>query len=263
MKRKKTEKKDEWDKVLKSIRIAFCASTLVFACIYIFDITDFPSKIGIVNQENSKSWLQYSIDFFGPVAAAFIGFIGGMMSVFITIKKQDEFRKEENRKNVLPLIKVKDKVKRISSINLLGDNVKGYCSGFTFPIIDLAKDGETILIINLEFENVGQREMYDVWLGGIGSDFKKSNNYYEIAPILYQGDKYKNYLSSAVYCPNGEKTIDISFKIYFRDCYDNWYFQKINGKGSFASNSYLIDNFMVDSAPVLIRKGVLPNKIKR
>ena len=263
MKRKMAEEKDDWDKILKSIRLTFCASILVFACIYLFDITDFPSKIGIVNQENSKSWLQYSIDFFGPVAAAFIGFIGGIMSVFITIKKQGEYKKEESRKNVLPLVKVKDRVKRIPPINISGDDIKGFSDNFAFPIIDLARDEEAFLIINLEFENVGQREMYDVWVGGVESSLRTSKNYHKIASILYKGDKYKNYLSSAVSCPNGEKTIDISFKIYYKDCYDNWYFQRINGKGSFASNSYLIDNFIVDSATVLIRKDVLPNKIKR
>ena len=74
-------KKDKWDEYVKITAGAFVAAILIFVCIYIFDITDMPSKFGLVNENNSKEWLAFSISFFGAVAASYIGFIGASLGL--------------------------------------------------------------------------------------------------------------------------------------------------------------------------------------
>ena len=176
---KKSEKKDKWDEYIKIAKWTFIIALLIFGCIYFLDITDSPSRLGIVNSENSKEWLNFSVNYFDTIAASFIGFIGAIMAVSITIEKQNEFRKEDSRKNVLPLIKVETNTLLIKSTTTIP------------PIIDLAKNDKTTAFIALSFENVGQREMYDVWVGGVKHYSKGSKNYCSIAPILYKKDKYK------------------------------------------------------------------------
>ena len=132
------------------------------------------------------------------------------------------------------------------------------------PIIDLADNNKTITFIALSFENVGQREMYDIWVGGVKHLSKSSKNYYNIAPILYKNDKYSDIIASAIDCEKEAKTVDASFKIYFKDCYNNWYYQKISGRGSGNwKMSYKIDYLEIKSAPILINESKLPEAIKK
>lgn len=252
LRKKKAPKKDKWDEYIKIAKWTFIVALLIFGCIYLLDVTDSPSRLGIVNSDNSKEWLNFSINYFGTIAASFIGFIGAIMAVSITIEKQNEFRKEDSRKNVLPLIKVETNTSSIKSTTTIP------------PIIDLAKNNKTITFIALSFENVGQREMYDIWVGGVKHYSKGSKNYCNIAPILYKKDKYSDLIASAIDCEKEAKTVEISFRIYFRDCYDNWYYQEISGRG--AGNwkmSYKIDHLEVKSAPILIDKTKLPDIIKK
>lgn len=248
-------KKDKWDEYVKITAGAFVAAILIFVCIYIFDITDMPSKFGLVNENNSKEWLAFSISFFGAVAASYIGFIGAIMAVSMTAEKQNEFRKEDNRKKVLPLIKVKT--------NTATANIE---KGIP-PIIELPKEEQATLLIAISFKNVGQREMYDVWLGGIKYDTEKSDNYCKIVPILYKDDEYNEYneyITSAIERRQKGEVLGISFKIYFRDCYENWYFQEITGKSTGGvGKRYKVDTFEIRSAPILIDKTELPEAIKK
>lgn len=246
------------------IKIVFCTfalSLLVFACIYLFDVMDLPSKLGIVDGDNSKTWLEYSIEYFGPITAAFISFIGAIMAVSVSLNKETEFRKEDNRKNVLPLIKIKEKNRKISLDGPLSKSVKGADGDFNFPIIELARDNETMMIMNLSIENVGQREMYDVWIGGVNHMGRESKKYCRVTPVLYRNEKYTNCVFASTDCPRDLRNVTISFRVYYRDCYDNWYYQIISGTGSYKPNSYLVDTFMVDGAPVLIKETMLPKDI--
>lgn len=245
-------KKDKWDEYIKIAKWTFIVALLIFGCIYFLDVTDSPSKLGIVNSENSKEWLNFSINYFGAIAASFIGFIGAIMAVSMTMEKQNEFRKETSRKNVLPLIKVK--------ANTAAINIEKSIP----PIIEPPKEEQAMLLIAISFKNVGQREMYDIWLGGIKCGSEESDNYCEIAPILYKGDKCNEHVKTVVKRQQGQGTVEISFRIYFKDCYENWYFQEIIGKStSGPGRRYKVDAFEIRSAPKLISETELPETIKK
>ncbi len=246
---------------VRILLLAFVFSVFVFLCIYLLDMTNFPSKHGIVNDENSQTWLKLCVEYFGPVVGSFVGFAGTVFAVLIPIMKQNENRKEDSRKNVLPLIKVKDKVDVVLPARYLPGDVKGPGDGCFSSIIDVLGDGKTILQIKLFLKNVGQREMYDIWVGGIKCGSEENDGYCNIMPILYKGEEYMNCLSSAVFKHGNNKTVEITFRIYFKDCYDNWYYQGVDGKGHFYSNGYMIDRFTVNSAPILVEGKSLPTKI--
>lgn len=251
LRKRRKHKKDKWDEYAKIASCAFILAILFFTIIYLIDVTDSASKMGLVNADNSKDWLNFSISYFGSIAASFIGFIGAIMAVSITIEKQNEFRKEDNRKDVLPLVRVKADATILSAKNKI------------FPIIEYAGDGGTTLFISLSFKNVGQREMYDVWVGGVKYGSKESNYYCKILPILYVNEGYSDHLSSAIYCHPNEKFVNVSFKIYFKDCYDNWYYQEIIGVGTGDyGRSYKVDRFEIKSAPILVGEKGLPKAIK-
>ena len=250
--KKKVPKKDKWDEYVKIAKWTFIVALLIFGYIYFLDLTDSPSRLGIVNGNNSKEWLNFSITYFGTIAASFIGFIGAIMAVSITIEKQNEFRKEDSRKNVLPLVKVKSNTSSIKFTTTIS------------PMIDLANDNKTIAFIALSFENVGQREMYDIWVGGVKHSSKINNGYCNIAPILYKNDRYSDIITSAINCEEEVKTVNISFRIYFKDCYNNWYYQEVSGKGDGDwKASYKIDHLEIKSAPILINEAKLPETIKK
>ena len=240
----------KWSAYVKLACATFTIVILLLACIYWLDSSNTPSKLGVVTKENSKEWLNYTVSYFGTIAASFVGFIGAIMAVLLTLKKQNEFRKEDSRKNVLPLIKVA--------------KARPACedpSPFP-PIIDAAKEDQTVLLLPITLENVGQREMYDIWLGGVCSNKGRSNNYYKVLPILYKGDQYSDCFISSV-DSSSEESINISLRIYFKDCYDNWYYQELSGMGIGDKISYKIVDFKVKSAPVLAQTSQLPPRIKK
>ncbi len=242
---------DKWDEYTKLACITFTVAILIFLSIFLIDASNLPTKLGIVDSSNSKEWLNFCINYFGAIAASFIGFIGAIMAVNITLEKQNEFRQEDSRKNALPLIKVKTDTSALKSKSTLS------------PIIELARENKITIFIALSFKNVGQREMYNIWIGGVKQSNWKSEKYCQIAPILYKGDTYSDIISSSVPGQDDIKTINILFKIYYKDCYDNWYYQKISGFGKKGSiNSYRINELETKSAPMLIDDYKLPGIIK-
>lgn len=250
MRSKQKKAGDFYDEHVRLACATFGISVLVFIIIYMFDKLDTASLLGLVNAQNSKKWLEFTVNYFGMVSSAFIGFIGAIMAVNLTLKKESEFRKETSRKNVMPLIKIK-----MSSI--------GIDEKTSVAIESPDKKRRTVLSIPLSFKNVGQREMYDVWVGGVKCGSEESGKYRKIAPIIYKNDSYSNRIESAINERRQSNDVKISFKVYFRDCYENWYYQEIIGNGfNNHGKNCSIDTFEIKSAPVLISEIKLPEAIK-
>lgn len=242
---------DKWSIYTKIASVTFIAAVLLLVCIYLLDASNTPSKIGIVDKGNSRDWLEYTVVYFGTIMASFIGFIGAIMAVSLTLEKQNEFRKEDSRKSVLPLAKV-------------SKAHPAYEEPYPFPsIIDVAKKDQTILLLPIAIENVGQREMYDIYIGGVCCGKERGNSYHSVLPILYKGDQYSECFVSSIK-NSGEKAIDISLKIYFKDCYDNCYYQELSGTGfGNEKTSYKIIDFKIKSAPILVPTNQPPSNIRK
>lgn len=255
-------KKDKWDEYARLALETFIIAVSIFACIYLLDIVDTPSKLGIVNENNSKEWLRFSINYFGTIAASFISFIGAIMAVSMTIEKQNEFRKEDNRKRVLPIAKIGFCTKKQP---LDGSNrqvvVKQKSSGHYSQ-----ERANTHNNLQIQLSNVGEREMYDARIKILENEDFLPSKEQEIAPIVYS--KEASYFSMTIDAVmpklNRDSQSDIvsdqdndnilkseiTFLILYKDCYDNKYRQSFTIEVSYnvmrskiAGKSYVFKDF--------------------
>lgn len=243
--------KNNADDYVKIAIGAFVIALLILVVIWIADITDFPSNIGIVNESNSHDWRNMVIEYFGAVSSAFIGFIAAIMAVGITLNRQEKIRIEDNAKNALPLVKISS-ILDFSSIK----------TEIMLNAQDVNKD-QRILEMRFKISNAGQREMYDIWIGDyVSESFKLSKRGY-ISPILYKDDN-PLYTSVRLYQPIGpdadEDIFLAKFKVFFKDCYGNWYYQQIKCNCYSEDSEYRAESYSVASAPIPSSETQLPKK---
>ena len=99
-------KKQNADEYVNIVKWAFAVAALTIIAIYTFDVLDVPTRMGLISPENSREWLDNIVGYFGIIAGAFIGFFSAIIPVKITLERQEEVRKEDNAKRVLPLVKI-------------------------------------------------------------------------------------------------------------------------------------------------------------
>ncbi|KZE67974.1 hypothetical protein AWM68_17530 [Fictibacillus phosphorivorans] len=195
---------------------------------YIFVFVSTP--IGVINTNHLSDWVQWMGSFTGGVIGGILAYIG----IKITLKNQRKEIQYENKRKALPYMNVKSggeydyKNKYIQlDFNFTKESKKRE-----------RKDIEDTARTAISIENVGMRELYDLYIGDIESTyFSADHEIYSVTPILYCN---KPFVINLFFYEKGSYDSDefperyntwgsdIVFKFYFRDCYDNWYRQKIS-----------------------------------
>lgn len=218
--------------------IAVVLFVLFLMSIIVFDVLNIPSRIIGMKREmlELNSWVNLVISSIVAVFAAFIAAYATIKSVSMTIKKQEDDRKEDNRKDVLPMIRIDclSKQKMTSrkevcvkqKIDKPLKKLKSFqCNGY----------------IKIPIKNVGLREMYDVHvLFEDSEDFVGSEEEQFLVPILYKDDLVYMLISIITFMPKSidesetefvddyHNTVKLFFSILFTDCFGNKYKQKFS-----------------------------------
>ncbi|MGM0828082.1 MAG: hypothetical protein ACQEU4_07680 [Bacillota bacterium] len=188
-----------------------------------------PIGLGVISKDLSSDWLQWMGAFIGGAIGGIFAFVG----IKITLENQRKEIQFENKRKALPLIDIK-----------VGEyDYKNKYIQFDFCFTKESHERERKNIpdtanVTIALENVGLREMYDLYVGDIKSAyFKTKGEYFRIAPIVYNGKSiplnlafyekgtYDNDKYEGIF--NTYKS-SIAFKCYFKDCYDNWYHQEFS-----------------------------------
>lgn len=200
---------------------------------FYLDFYNVPSKIGWINNINSNEWLNIIFTYAVGILSALIGAYMTIRSVKMSIDEQEKVRKEEEKKKALPLLK-------ISAVEQYDYRYK-YMQ-FSCFFTEESKERKRKNIsdtanVTIKLENVGMRELYDLYIGDIQSSvFKEDNEYHKMHPIIYKDDyvcinlnfyemgNYDKDLSDEKY----HTMINfMTFNCYFKDCYNNWYYQTL------------------------------------
>lgn len=212
------------------------------------------------------------------IASILGGIIGGLFTyrgVKITIDNDRKRSNFENKKNVLPLLK----------LNIEEYDYKNKYIQFDFIFTDESKARKRKDILNTQnitfsINNVGMRELYDLYIADIQSTFFKTDyDCYNICPVIYSNDKislnFSLYEMGSYDSDSKDEKYDllispITFNCYFKDCYGNWYFQTVSislfhniEKNTPIENKALnasIEGFNVLSSPKEIDEKDLPWK---
>jgi len=218
-------KKDSFFTSSKFIIILFC--TIIALCI--LDITNTPTRIGFDTIELNP-WTNLAITSIFVIFSAVIT----IRSVLLSMKNQENQRKEDNEKAVLPMGKIEKPSEQSSRRE--DDATVSVVSKYT-------KKGKTETIptykyIRFAFRNVGVREMYDVSIQFEENEHFAASERQAIAPIIYANDTViiaigpitkrpvtGNYVVEVITAGNNKGIVPIDFYIYYSDCYKNKYKQ--------------------------------------
>jgi hypothetical protein len=245
--------------------------------VYYLDYYNIPSKFGWGKNLDLKIWLNNIFIYGVTILAAGIGAFVTIRSVMLSIEEQGRVRTSENKKKALPLLRVSEekeydyRYKYIQFSSLFTEESK---VRERKDIIDTAK-------VTIKIENVGMRELYDLWIGDIDNTFFKENNgeyqYHNMYPVIYKDDyvcinlcfyEMGNYDNDNWDSKYHTLISPMSFNCYFRDCYDNWYYQtlQISLMHQVVENSPInqralnisVSNAQIISPPIEIGKKDLP-----
>lgn len=213
--------------------------------------------------------LNYGGTIIGSVIAGALTLVG----VLITILAQREDQKNENKRLVMPMLKITP------------DEYDYKYSYVPFDVnlteeskVRERKDIEDTKNVTIKVTNVGQRELLELYAGDFrGTFFDEGGHFYKLHPVLYSGDSislnlafyekgvYDNDLDQSCFDPTGSP---IDFRFYFKDCLENWYSQDFSlwlfhsiTKGIPAEESALnisIERMDIRSAPKPLIGDVLP-----
>lgn len=237
-------KKKNTGEYVDIVKWAFVIAALIIFTVYAFDALDVPTRMGLVSPENSREWLDNIVGYFGIIAGAFIGFFSAMIPVKITLERQEEIRREDNAKRVLPLVKIDT-----WQPSQLGDPV--------IEKIDFDKGNNTSIGLYFAIQNVGLREMYDVWCDDFCGDVKRKRKRANIAEIIYKDEWAREDYMLQVNRLVQSGTMDLRFRVHFKDCYGNGYYQMVKCKcelvGGISDDGrahYRADEYVVIGAPM-------------
>ena len=221
------DKKDSFFTSMKFIVILFGA--IILLCI--LDIANIPSKFGISSIELNP-WTNLAITSIFVIFSAVIT----IRSVLLSIKNQENQRKEDNEKAVLPMGKI-DKPDNIK--------IRREEESITSVISRYDKAGKTEKIesfkpILFEFKNVGKREMYDISIQYQENDYFHESDIQSLAPVVYAGDSIIVSTEITTKRPIIERNSTVAdiggsivksvspiiMNIYYLDCYKNKYRQQ-------------------------------------
>ncbi|QSX09556.1 hypothetical protein J0B03_05700 [Alkalibacter rhizosphaerae] len=214
-----------WKKIVKILKIA-----LIFIALTYFSWAFISLKIiplGVVSEGNRGEWLQW----LGSIYSGGIGGLFTYLGVKFTIDKNNEKRDYENKRTVLPLIKIESGVYDYKWTYIQFDFLLTEESKYR-ERKDIPDTANATICIN----NVGQRELYDMYISCESDIFVVKNKIHKITPVLYKDDSLQmNFLfyEMGVYDndnkQNKHNTLisPLNLTIYFKDCYSNWYYQQV------------------------------------
>lgn len=236
-------RKMKHDPALKIILGCLFVIVGAFVVIFLLDFSNLPTDIKIVDPANSREWLGHLVGYVGAVVGAFLGSVATLLAVRMTIDKQEKNRREDNAKDVLPLIEIS---------NYFGHDYLGLGS------MDYGDEKDNYVMLHFTTTNVGEREMYSPTIRYCyvnGKCMKDANKI--LSPIIYK-NKEHNYCYSLKIdlLKNDYDCFELFFDIYFSDCYENLYCQKIKCRCERHSSSNFFDaeQYEVISAPQIVRE---------
>ena len=238
---------------------------------FILDQYDVMSKIGIIGEGDDPSeWSVVLLSYIGSVAAAAASYI----AVLLSISRQERARQQDNMKAALPLLSPKTKTctsgRAVQTMDLKYDIPPNQGQGGGRQV-----SAKTPSLNSLEIKNSGMRELYELKIVGVKSDFFETDfQPLELAPVLYKDDaKILNIMFNA----RGEdieedggpwrlrdnKSFARATIIFsYEDCYKNPYTQEIGIACSYNSEvrrsprevfeGSIIQECEVISAPTLV-----------
>ncbi|HGA4090107.1 TPA: hypothetical protein ACG1VL_001208 [Streptococcus agalactiae] len=233
----------------------------------VLDIVNLPTKFGFnIKTLNIEIWNIY---------ATLLGSGLTLYGVIITINSQYESQIEDTKRIVKPMINV-------SPVDEYSYKDKYIQFDFVFPKAYpnlLRKDNIDTPNVTISLENLGTRELYNLYIGNFEATyFDDGGYYYQLNPILYSNHKVQ--LNLMFYEKNGYlKEFNqedkfhllispIKFSIYFQDCLNNWYeqsfklriFHQVQADRSDEENSLTvsIERVEIYSAPKEISPDSLP-----
>lgn len=259
--------------------IFWIVAMIIFFPITVFylDYYNIPSKLGWGKSLDLKIWVSNVFVYGVTILAAGIGAFVTIRSVMLSIEEQSKVRTSENKKKALPLLRVSEekeydyRYKYIQFSSLLTEESK---ARERKDIVDTAR-------VTIKIENVGMRELYELWIGDIDNTFFKENNneyqYHNMYPVIYKDDyvcvnlyfyEMGNYDNDNLDSKYHTLISPMSFNCYFRDCYDNWYYQTLqislmhqvveNCPVNQRALNISVSNAQIISPPIEIEKKDLP-----
>lgn len=201
---------------------------------YYLDYFDIPSKFGWTNNLKSSEWLNVIFTYVIGLISAIIGAFMTIHSVQLTINTQEKSRINDNQKQALPLLKVEPE----KEYDYRYKYIQFDCLFTEESKLRTRKDIVDTASVTIKLKNVGMRELYDLYIGNIESSvFKEEKDYYhKICPIIYKDDclninlmfyEMGNYDNDLSETKNNSMINFMSFNCYFKDCYNNWYYQTL------------------------------------
>lgn len=223
---------------------------------FLLDKTNFFSNLGLIEHNNPPSeWSLVFVGYFGSAVSAVAGYIAVMLSLNI----QEKSRKEEQTKEVLPLLSVtctKSDSGWDRAIIYLKHNIQSNVQDSSAMNTSCDHRSPSGILLT----NVGMREMYDVRIVRVESNFFSSLSVpTELTPILYKDDTivFDVMLEACglqTKCPEityrtfkNKTYVEAIISVSYKDCYNNCYIQKIGVKLSY--------NFEARKVPEVIFSG--------
>lgn len=263
-------------KKFKHIQLFICGIGIIILfpiIIFYMDLFNFPSKMGLTNNVNYYEWLNIIFTYSVSILSALIGAYMTIRSVKLSISEQEKVRKEDEKKKALPLLKISEGL-----YDYRHKYIQFNCFITNESNKRVRKDIEDTANITIRLINVGMRELYDLYICNIQSDvFKEDSLNYIVCPIIYKDDDVCiNFYFYEMGNYDNDKTCDkyhtkisfMRFDCYFKDCYNNWYYQKFkiglmyNLDKNIPENkkalNISINNTEIDSPPIEVLECDLP-----
>lgn len=262
------------EKVISWIVVMIVFFPIVF---FYLDYYNIPSHLGLTKNLSTQTWLGNSLIYGVTILAAIIGAFVTIRSVRLSIEEQARVRVSENKKNALPLLRVSEE----KDYDYRYKYIQFSCLFTEESKLRKRKDIADTANVTIKIENVGMRELYELWIGDINNIYFREDNsidkYHNMYPIIYK-DNYVcinlsfyemgNYDNDDLDYKYHTLISPMSFNCYFRDCYDNWYYQtlQISLMHQIVENipieqralNISVSNAQVISPPIEIDKKDLP-----
>ena len=251
----------------KTIRSSILIICVVCLLLLIADGFDFFSYIGVPVGKFNGLLVNSVVSIIASIITGALTLLG----VYLTIEDNKMEKRAETKRLVMPMLKI---------FRTQYDYKWKYIQ-FDFNFTEESKsrerkDIENTENISINIQNVGQRELYELYLAEFESTyFDEGGHSYAMHPIVYAGDSINinfGLYEKGVYDSDSKEDIfdtiisPISLSCYFKDCLGTCYkqqftitlFHKLEEGCELAQKalSASIDRIMIDSAPQEVSKEI-------
>lgn len=211
------------------------ALIIMFPILFILlDYYNIPSKYTWIRKVDLVFWKNFLSSYVLSILTSFMAAFITIHSVKMSIKNQEIIRKEDNAKNVLPLLTIENAFNKSCG--------KGINIHFIFKENndDLEIDSNKIedkCKITIFLKNLGMRELYNLYVEKVESKFFQNISDKPMIfdyPIVYKEEfkviDFEFYTNKSINLNEyGYEDLKdcMVFNCYFQDCYNNRYYQRI------------------------------------